>query len=172
MAVLGVNVLAGLNAALLVRLPAGLHLGGERAFGLLSLVFGVGAFGAFIALLGPIRRGRRPMLPLATAGGAVALLSTTSDLPFALVMCGALGASILIAEVLVTGTLGQSLPGALVAPAFGVLDALMVAAMVGGALVAPLLTTAVGLRATLALAGIAVPLLAICSLHLRGRGGR
>jgi MFS transporter, DHA3 family, macrolide efflux protein len=170
-AVIGVDVLAGLNSALLVRLPTELELGGERAFGLLSVVYGVGAFSAFITLLGPIRRGRRPLLPLATAGAAIASLSATSDLSVAVIACGALGASILTAEVLVTGALGRSLPGALVAPAFGVLDALMVAAMVSGALGAPMLTAAFGLRATLAVAGIGTPLLAIGSLQLRRRAG-
>lgn len=165
--VLGVNLIAGLDAALLVRLPAELDLGGERAFGLLSFVHGVGAFAAFVTLLGPFRRGRRPLLPLATAGAAIGMLSVTSDLYIAVVACVALGASILTAEVLVTGALGRSVPGALVAPAFGLLDALMVAAMIGGAAVAPVLTVAFGLRPTLAIAGIGTPLLAICALQSR-----
>ena len=53
-AAVGVNVLAGLMATLLVRIPAGLDSGGEHAFGLLSLASGVGALAVFVALLGPI----------------------------------------------------------------------------------------------------------------------
>jgi hypothetical protein len=169
-AVVGVNIRAGLNAALLVRLPAELDLGDARAFGLLSFACGVGAFGAFVVLLGPIRRDRRPLLSLAVAGAAATLLAVTSDLSVAMVACSTIGAAILTAEVHVTGILGHSLPRALVAPAFGVLDALLVAAMVGGVLVAPMLTATVGLRPTLAIAGIGTPVLAICSLQLRRRG--
>ncbi len=106
-AVLGVNVLAGLDAALLVRLPAGLDLGGERAFGVLSFAQGAGAFGAFVALIGPIPRGRRPLVPLATAAVAVGVLAATSELSVAVIACCAFGASILTAEVVITGALGS-----------------------------------------------------------------
>ncbi|HEX4981956.1 MAG TPA: hypothetical protein VFV63_09665 [Ilumatobacteraceae bacterium] len=172
-AVLGVNVLAGINAALLVRLPDGLDLGGARAFGLLSFVSGAGAFAAFVALLAPIPRGRRPLIPLITAGAAIGVLAATSELPVALIACCVLGASILTAEVLVISTLGRALPGPLVAPAFGVLDALMIGAMVTGAAVAPVLTATVGLRSTLAIAAIGIPLLASSVLLSRpDRAGR
>ncbi len=172
-AVLGVNALAGLNAALLVRIPAGLGLGGERAFGLLSLVSGVGAFAAFVALLGPIPRGRRPLVPLIAAGAAVGLLAATTELSVALVACCVLGTAILTSEVLVTGALGRALPRSLVAPGFGVLDALVTAAMITGAVVAPVLTSSFGLRPTLAIAAIAAiatPLLATCVLPRPDRG--
>ncbi len=161
-AVVGVNVLAGLMATLLVRLPDELDSGGERAFGLLSCASGVGAFVAFVALLRPVPRGR-PLVPVATAGAAVGVLAATSELSVALLACAVLGASILTAEVLVTSTLGRALPGALVAPAFGVLDAVMTAAMISGVLVAPVLTSSFGLRPTLAIAAVGVPLLASCA---------
>ena len=74
--------------------------------------------------------------------------------------------------MVITGALVRTLPGSLVAPAFGVLDALMVAAMIAGAAVAPMLTSSVGLRPTLAIAGIGTPLLAICALHRRRRHGQ
>ena len=166
-AVLGVNVLAGLHAALLVRLPDALDLGSAHAFGLLSFVSGMGAFAAFIALLCPIPRGRRPLVPLITAGAAIGLLAATSELPMALIACWVLGASILTAEVLVVSTLGRALPGSLVAAAVGLLDALMIGAMIMGAVVAPVLTATFGLRSTLALAGIGIPLLASCALRSR-----
>lgn len=168
-AVLGVNMLAGFDAALLVRLPAGLELGGQRALGLLSFAHGAGAVAAFVALVGPIRGGRRPFVPLVTAAVAVGVLAATSELSVAVLACCAVGASILTAEVVVTSALGRTLPASLVAQAFGVLDALMVAAMIAGAAIAPVLTTAVGLRLTLAIAGIGTPLLAICALHRRRR---
>lgn len=166
-AVLGINVLAGIDAALLVRVPAGLGLGDERAFGLLSLAHGFGAAAAFIVLVGPMRRRRGPLLPLVTASGAVAALAATSRLSVALVACVVLGASILTSEAVVTSALGSSLPAPLVAPAFGVLDALMIAAMIAGAALAPLLAMAVGLRWSLAIAGVVTPLLAIGALRQR-----
>ena len=168
-AVLGVNLLAGLDAALLVRLPAGLDLGGARAFGLLSFAQGAGALGVFVALVGPMPRGRHPLVPLATAAAAFGVLAATSELSVAVIACCAFGAAILTAEVVITGALVRTLPGSLVAPAFGVLDALMVAAMIAGAAVAPMLTTSVGLRPTLAIAAIGAPLLTICALCRRRR---
>jgi len=163
-------VLAGLMATLLVRLSVGLDSGGDRAFGLLSFASGVGAFAAFVTLLRPIQRGR-PLVPLATAGAAVGVVAATTEMTVALLACAVLGASILTAEVLMTSVLGRALSGSLIAPGFGVLDALMTAAMVSGALVAPVLTSCFGLRPTLAIAAVAIPLLAICvqQSHREGR---
>lgn len=172
-AVVGVNVLAGLMATLLVRLPDELDSGGERAFGLLSCASGLGASVAsvaFVALLRPVPRGR-PLVPVATAGAAVGVLGATSELSLALLACAVLGASILTAEVLVTSTLGRALPGALVAPAFGLLDAVMTAAMISGVLVAPVLTSSFGLRPTLAIAAIGVPLLVSCARPANSKCG-
>jgi len=170
--VLAVDMLAGLHAALLARLPTELDLGGERAFGLLSFVSGVGAFGAFVVLVGSTSPRRRPLIPLAGAGCAVGVLSATSDLSVALMASCVIGASILAAEVMVISAAGRLLPGPLVAAGFGVLDALMVAAMIAGAVVAPILTASFGLRPTLAIAGIATPILATCALRAGGRGAK
>ena len=171
-AVVGVDVLSGLMATLLVRIPSGLDSGGERAFGLLSFASGVGAFAAFIVLLRPIPRAR-PLLPLIAAGAAVGTLAAPGTLPVALVACCGLGASVLAADVLVISAVSRLLPGALVAPGFGVLDAMMTAAMVTGALVAPVLTSCFGLRPTLAIAAVGIPLLATCARQIdperRGR---
>ena len=107
-AVLGVNLLAGLDAALLVRLPAGLDLGGARAFGLLSFAQGAGAFGAFVALVGP-------------ESGAVGVRSFPSpprrspsvcwprpaSCPVRVHHLSAFGASILTAEVVITDRAGS-----------------------------------------------------------------
>jgi hypothetical protein len=165
-AVLGVNVLAGLDAALLVRLPEELDLHDERALGLMSFALGLGAVAAFVVLVGSARRSRRPLLPLVTASVSVAVLAATSEVSVAVMACLVLGASILTSEALVTSALGRSLPATLVAQAFGVLDALMVAAMIAGAALAPLLTVAVGMRPTLVVAGVGTPLLAMGVLHL------
>lgn len=164
-AMVGVDVLSGLIATLLVRVAAGLDSGGERAFGLLSFASGLGAFAAFIALLRPIPRGR-PLMPLITAGAAVGVLAVTGTLPVALLACCVLGASVLAADVLVISVVGRLLPGALVAPGFGVLDALMTAAMITGALVAPVLNSCFGLRPTLVIAAVGIPLLATCARRI------
>ncbi len=163
-AVLGVNVIAGLDAALLVRLPGALRLADERSFGLMSLAHGAGAVVAFFALVGPIPRCRRPLLPLIMASAAVVVLGATDELSVAVVACFAIGASILTSEAVVTSALGRALPAPLVAPAFGVLDAWMVAAMVAGAALAPLLTVTVGLQPTLVFTGLGIPFLAIGAL--------
>jgi hypothetical protein len=121
-------------------------------------------------LVGSTPYARRPLIPLVTAGAAIGILAATSELPVAVAACFVVGGSILTSEVLVTSALSRSLQGSLVAPAFGVLDGLMVAAMIAGAVVAPLLTASFGLRPALAIAGIGTPLLAVCSL--RPRPGR
>jgi MFS family permease len=169
-AVLGVNVIAGLDAALLVRLPGALDPTDERSFGLMSLAHGAGAFVAFFALVGPIPRCRRPLLPLIVASGAVVVLGATDELSVAVVACFAIGASILTSEAVVTSAVGRTLPSPLVAPAFGVLDAWMVAAMVAGAALAPLLTVTVGLQPSFVLTGFGIPFLAIAALHRRSIG--
>jgi MFS family permease len=169
-AVLGVNVIAGLDAALLVRLPGALRLADERAFGWMSLAHGAGAVVAFFALVGPIPRCRRPLLPLIMASVAVVVLGATDELSVAVVACFAIGASILTSEAVVTSALGRTLSAPLVAPAFGVLDAWMVAAMVAGAALAPLLTVTVGLQLTLVLTGLGIPFLAIGARHRRSIG--
>ena len=100
-------------------------------------------------------------------------LAATGTLPVALMACFVLGASGLAADVFVISAVGRLLPGALVAPGFGVLDALMTAAMVTGALVAPVLNSCFGLRPTLAIAAVAIPLVATCARQIdperRGR---
>jgi hypothetical protein len=161
LSVVGVNLLAGLLTALLVRLPAGLDLGGERAYGLLSFVQGCGAFAAFAALAGSVRFARRSLLPLAAASTSVAALGVATELVVALLACTVFGAAILASEAIATSSLGRSLPAPMLAPAIGVLDAWMVGAMVIGAGVAPALVASVGLRPGLVLAGAATALLAI-----------
>jgi hypothetical protein len=168
-AVIGVNVLAGLVTALLVRLPSELGSGGEREYGVLSFVQGCGALVAFAALVGPNVRVRRPLVPLMTAGAAVGALAAGGDLAVAVLACAAFGASVLAAEVVATSSISRSVPGPFVAPAFGLLDAWMVAAMIAGAVAAPPLVAAVGLRMSLVLVGVGTPLIAAVALRRRGR---
>jgi hypothetical protein len=163
--VIGVNVLAGLVTAVLVRLPSELGSGDAREYGLLSLFQGCGAVVAFAALVGRVRRVRRPLLPLAAAGTAVAALAAGSLLAIAALACLIFGAAVLASEVVATSTVGGDVPRSYVAPAFGLLDAWMVAAMVTGAAVSPVLLATVGVRWSLVLAGVATPALTFALLR-------
>jgi hypothetical protein len=167
-AVIGVNALAGLVTAVLVRLPSELGSGGEREYGVLSFVQGCGALLAFAALVGPVGRVRRPLVPLIAAGAAVGALAAGGELAVAAPACAVFGASVLAAEVVATSSIGRAVPGQYVASAFGLLDAWMVAAMIVGAIAAPALVAAVGLRSSLVLAGVATPVVAVVGLRLRG----
>jgi hypothetical protein len=105
---------------------------------------------------------------LATAGTAVVALGAFGELPVALLASAVFGAAVLGSEALATAALGRFLPGPLVAPAFGLLDALMVAAMIVGATAGPVFLETVGMRSSLLLAGVAVPLLVIGGLRRSG----
>jgi MFS family permease len=161
LSVLGVNVLGGLLAVLLVRIPAELHLGGAREYGLLSIAQGCGAVVALAAVVGPVRLVRRPLLPVAAAGAAVVTLAGGSALMVALIACAVFGASVMAAEALAASVLCCDIPEHYVAPAFGVLDSGMVAAMVVGSSAAPVLVTTIGLQPSLAVAGAATVLFAV-----------
>jgi hypothetical protein len=167
-------VLAGILSAVLVRVPVEFELGGERAYGLLWLVHGCGAGIALVALVGPVRLHRHPLLPLVASATAVAALAGASDgrVVIAALACACLGASALASEVHAASALGRAAPGPLIAPALGVLDSWMVAAMIVGAAVGPLSTDAVGLRWMLLGAGGLTAALAIASHTLSARGLR
>lgn len=157
--VLGLNVVGGLFTTLLVTLPAELHLGGEAEFGLLSAAHGVGSVLAFVILMWSTRISGRPLLPLVLGGAAVATMALTGVFVVALVATTLLGLAVLAAEVLAANVLARRVALPLVAPAFGLLDALMVAAMVAGSMLAPLVDR-VGHRPSLVVTGIAALILA------------
>ena len=156
--VLAVNVLGGFVAVLLVRLPPELQLGGDREYGLMTFAQGAGGLVAFVALLGAVRPGRRPLMPLAAAGSAVALVATArGEVRVALVACAALGAAVMASEIGATIAVCRRLPRALVAPAFGTFDAAMVVAMIAGAVAATGVVGAIGIRPGFLLVGVVTP---------------
>jgi hypothetical protein len=155
LSVVGVNMLAGLVAVLLVRLPAASHLGGEREYGLLAFAQGVGACCAFVALLASVRLRRRPLAPLIVAGTAVAALAGGGALTIVLPASAVFGAAVMTSEVMASNAVCRDVPRPLVAPAFGILDASMVAAMTAGSMAAPVLVAMLGVRPSLVLVGVA-----------------
>jgi hypothetical protein len=97
------------------------------------------------------------------AAGAALTLTARGPLALAIAAAAGLGASVLTSEVHVSRTLARSLPPGAVAPAFGILDSALVAAMTCGAALAPALTTALGLRPAMAVMALAVVLLGVAS---------
>jgi hypothetical protein len=61
----------------------------------------------------------------------------------------------------------RDLPAVIVAPAFGVLDAWMVAAMVVGSVAAPVAMVAVGVRVSLVIVAVGVALVGAAALRTR-----
>jgi hypothetical protein len=163
--VMAINVLGGLLAVLLVRLPADLDFGGRREFGLLTTAQGFGAVLAFGFTLGSSALRRRVRIPLVAAVVA-AVVAASGWLPSTVLACTTFGAAALAAEALATNVLCRVVPSDLVAPAFGMLDAWMVAAMMAGSVAAPAVVGALGVRAGIVLTSVVVGALSVLAMRI------
>jgi MFS family permease len=142
---------------------------GEAGFGMATACLGFGALGApGLARLvtATTRRG------LMAIGAAVALVAVTPVPWPALPLLALVGATGVVIESLVTGTLQDAVPDQYRAGALGVADTIMVGACLVGSLVAPTLATYAGARPALLLAAAlaALPVLAVRLFHTRERG--
>ena len=124
---------------------------GDAAFGLATACLGFGALGAPVLArfaTVSVRRG------LATIGGAVALVALTPVPWPALPLLALAGATGVVIESLVTGTLQDAVPDRYRAGALGLGDTIMVSACLVGSLVAPALARYAGARAALLLVAL------------------
>ena len=138
-ATLTINVLAGLQAALLPRMVRDASLLGGSSYGLLNAAIGGGALVAlFIAVRG--RTSSSPPLRALLAAGGSAMCGMAVGGPIAVMSAGAFGASVVLTEIVALQLLHETAPEAAVGTTFGILDALLVAAMIVGTLAAPALT--------------------------------
>ncbi|HCB06856.1 MAG TPA: hypothetical protein DEQ43_21875 [Nocardioides bacterium] len=138
------------------------HRGGV-AFGLATACLGFGALGApLLARLVTLTAWRG----LVVIALAVALVALTS-LPWpALVLLAVTGATGVVVESLVTGTLQEAVPDRYRAGALGLGDTIMVSACLVGSLVAPALARYAGARVALLLVALAAALpVIIVRLH-------
>lgn len=118
---------------------------------------------------GPRLRTSKPVLPLgrtrpwrallgavAALGAPLPLLALTGSVPAPIALVAIMGAAQMVAEVGVDTGLQRSLDPAVFARAYGLVVPACVGAIVGGALLAPVAVSLLGLDGTLALTGAAV----------------
>ena len=162
--VVAVNLVYGGSLVGLVLVADDLLGTGRSGFAALNAALGVGAF-IGVLLTSWLARSQRPLPLIACttllAGVPVALLALV-DLPqvaAALMLVSGVGS--VLTEVLALTMLQRATPRRVIASVFGILDSLMVCAILLGSLIAPTLIDVVGLRASLVLVGAVVPTTAI-----------
>jgi MFS family permease len=136
---------------------------GEGAVGYLNAASGVGGLvGAALAfgLVGRRRLAADFGLGIVLWGAPLALIGGWPNMPVALVALGVVGLGNTLVDVAGLTLLQRTAPPEVVGRVFGVLEALLVATMGLGALIAPLLVDWVGIRWSLGVTGAVLPVLA------------
>jgi MFS family permease len=163
-----VNVILGGASVGLVLVAERLVDLGEGGFAVLNASLGIGGF-AGIAFTSRISRGRRPLTSLTTAaicGSAPFALLAVVHVPWIVIALMVLaGAGSVVTEVVATTILLRSLPQAVIARVFGIIDSVLVASILAGTLAAPVLIDLAGLRATLVIVGSILPATVIAGAH-------
>ena len=133
---------------------------GDAAFGLATACFGFGALGA--PLLSRLVAATIPRGLFAIAGALVLVAATPVPWP-ALPLLALAGATGVMVESLMTGTLQDAVPDRYRAGALGLADTVMVGACLLGSLVAPALARSVGARPALLVVALAATLPVLAS---------
>jgi predicted MFS family arabinose efflux permease len=162
------GLLYGLETVLLVLVAERLLGIGAQGVGWLYAAIGVGGVLAAGASrwLPALRASTVLTGALVLVGGALALLALVRNPVLACLVLSLDGAGTLAIDVCVTTGLQRCLPDAVAASAFGALEAVTVAAILVGSVVAPALVATLGLRGTLALAGVTVAMVTVVPLRL------
>lgn len=168
--VIVVNVMMGLTAAVLPRVADDLVALGDAGYGTLAAVIGAGGFAAVLVTgrLSAIRRQFRCLWCLVVAATVpYAVVAAGGPAPMTLCLLFGAGAAAVTVEVLVMTTLLRLVPNHLAARVIGLVDCLLVGALVIGAALAPLLTAMMSVRAVLVTSGLALPLVGVVGTHWR-----
>ncbi len=173
--ILATNVIDG-SAQVLLLLVADEQLDlGDGGYGVLTAVTGVGALGA-VVVNRRMAAGSRPLAPLlaavAAAGLGYALLGFVQVAPVAMGLLALVSGASVVVEVVSVTILQRSVPPTHLARVFGLLDGLVVAAIVAGTISAPLLEEHLGLTTALVVTGAIVPGLLAALAPLVWRAGR
>jgi MFS family permease len=142
-----------------------LHLG-SGGVGYLNAAFGVGGLiggAASVALVGHRRLATTFGIAVAGTGGPLLLVGGLPRTGAALLAFGLIGFANIICDVSGFTILQRETPSDVLARVFGVLHSLLYATAAAGALIAPPLIDAVGVRWTLVLVGSLLPVLAVLS---------
>jgi MFS family permease len=142
-----------------------LHLG-SGGVGYLNAAFGVGGLvggAASIALVGHRRLATTFGIAVAGTGAPLLLVGGLARTGVALLAFGLIGFANIICDVSGFTILQRQTPSDVLARVFGVLHSLLYATAAAGALLAPPLINALGVRWTLVLVGSLLPVLAVLS---------
>lgn len=156
----GIGFIYGTQTVLLVLLSEQTLGWGPDGFG--WLMAAVGGGGLVAATLGNrISSTRRPAVVMAgalcTSGVAYGALTWLRDPPAVLAAMALDGAATIVAHVLIVTTLQRTIRSDLVGRVFGAVEALDVAAMVAGSIVATLAYATLGLKGALLACAVLVP---------------
>jgi predicted MFS family arabinose efflux permease len=165
------NVLYGMETVL-YALTSTQRLGMDiEGVAFLYAAIGVGGIAA-AGLAHRLSRRSEAGLVLAVAtvlcGLPMATIAVVSEPSVALVVLLIEGAAMIVVDVMVVTSLQRLLGGDVLGRAFGTLDALIVAGILAGSILAPILVTTVGLEAALLIGG-AMMLLAGCAVLLQAK---
>lgn len=166
--VAGASFLYGQELVLMV-LVAEQRLGiGAEGVGWLEAGVGAGGIAATL-LTAKIAATRRSELLLLAAilacGLPLAALATTDRVALALLLTGFIGLGTVVLDVVSETILQRSVAEHMMASIFGIIDAVAVAGMLAGSLLAPVFVDQLSLEAALAIAGLLLPALALFSLR-------
>jgi len=151
------SVLVAVSALELLRLGAG-------GVGYLNSAVGVGGLaGGFISLtlVGRKRLASTFGIAIAGAGAPLLLVGLWPHTGVALVVFGMIGLSMVVGDVSGYTILQRSTPGNVLARVFGVLHSVFYATVAVGAILAPVLIHAIGVRWALVSVGALLPLLSV-----------
>ena len=156
-----VNVLGGAAMALLPAMARQLRNDSDGLLGWLAASQGIGAVVVVAAasMVAAALRAHARCGGMLVAGGSLLGLSATGHPVLAIAACAVFGGAVVLVEAIGSGELLQHLPASAVGATFGLLDSLLVAAMVAGGVAGPLLASVTGTRWSLALLAIAATVL-------------
>jgi predicted MFS family arabinose efflux permease len=161
------NLVYGATQVLLLLAATDLLGMSRGGFGALNAALG---FGAFCALL-VVNRAARAAQPRRVLGAAVlaaglplALLAVVEAAPVAVALLVVTGLGVVVTEVLACTALQRNVPADQLARVFGILDSLLVSAILLGTLGSPLVVQIVDVRGALVVVGAVIPLAAVLGL--------
>jgi MFS family permease len=164
---LAATVVEGAMDVLVVLLALDVLDLGRSGVGYLNAAWGVGGLVGGALAVTALRGGRLAVAlcgGCVVVGGCVAGLGVWPGAAVALMLLAVMGVGFAVVEIAETTLMQRLVPDDVLGRAFGVVESLFVAATGVGALVAPILVAALGVRGALAVLGAALALLAIALL--------
>jgi MFS family permease len=161
------TLVGGATEVLLVVLALRLLHGGNGVVGWLNTGMGVGSLIGILvvaALVGRKRLAGDLALGAVLWGAPLALVAIWTNLGFALVLFAVIGIGSTITDVASMTLMQRSADEAVLARVFGVLESVILGTLALGALVAPLLVSALGPRGALIATGIFMPIVVALTL--------